>query len=180
MVAPIKPGVKLATGKETWWIVLAIANKNAPTAAEVNAATGINMSGYLFAEYAGLTVTLNKVSLPRILAETKTYQAAGETTYDMADMEFLIHPQAATGADGKKAWDKFKAGALIGFGVQRSDYVADQTASEAAAGQRVNVVPIEVHAAYPGMTSAGADGVYRATAPVSVTGEPVFDVAVAA
>lgn len=178
MVAPTKPGLKIANGKDTWWIVLAIANKNAPTALEVNAATGINMTGYLFSDYAGLTVAVTKVTLPRVLAETETYQAAGETQYELADMDFAFHPQAAAGSDGKRAWDKFRAGGLVGFGVMRSDYLADQTASEAAAGHRVHVVPLEVHAAYPGKTSTDASGVYRATAPVSVTGKPAFDVAV--
>lgn len=177
MVAPTKPQLVLANGKDSWFWVPAIANKTAPTALEINAGTGLNISCYLWADFEGATSSTGKVTLPRLLCETAQYEANDVTTYSMTDLDFAFAPQAASGADGKKAWEKFKAGGLSGFLVQRQGVQADQSAPEATAGQFFNVIPVEIGEATPGKTSTGPDGVYRATAPVAVTGKPAWNVA---
>lgn len=180
MVAPPKPQLVTANGKDSWFFVPAIANKTAPTAAEVNAAAGMNISCYLWAEFEGVTSSTGKVTLPRLLCEVNQYEANDVTTFTSTDLDFAMAPQAAAASDGKKAWDKFKAGGLSGFLVRRQGITADQTASEAAAGQFVDVIPVEVGKAVPGKTSTDSSGAYRATAPVAITGEPAWNVAVAA
>ena len=102
------------------------------------------------------------------------------TSFTISDLDFAFAPQAASGSDGKKAWEKFKAGGLSGFLIRRQGIVADQAAPEAVAGQFVDVMPVEVGKAVPGKTGTDAAGVYRATAPVAITGEPAFNVAVVA
>lgn len=179
MVAPTKPQLVTANGKDSWFFVPAIAVKTAPTVAEINAGTGLNISCFLFADFAGITPSTGKVTLPRLLCETSQYEANDVTTFTATDLDFAMAPQAAAGADGKKAWDKFQAG-IDGFLVQRQGIVADQSAPEAVAGQFVNVIPVSIGKAIPGKTGTDAAGVYRATAPVSVTGEPAWNVAVAA
>ena len=175
MAAPTKPQLKTANGKDSWWFVPAIANQAAPTALEVNAATGINISCYLFAEQDGVTGSTSKVTLPRLLCETTQYEANDATTYTMSDIIAAFDPQGASGSDGKKAWEKFKNGAT-GFLVRRQGVVA--TTGDATAGQFVDVVPVDIAPAYPGKTSTDASGVYSFTAPASVTGAPTFNVAV--
>lgn len=178
MVAPTKPQLVVANGKDSWFYVPAVANKNAPTALEINAGTGLNISCYLWSEFEGVTSSTGKVTLPRLLCEINQYEANDVTTFSAADLDFAMAPQAAAASDGKKAWDKFKAGGLSGFLVQRQGITADQTASEAIAGQFVNIIPVEIGKAIPGKTGTDASGVYKATAPVAVTSEPTWNVAV--
>ena len=178
MVAPTKPQLVTANGKDSWFFVPAIADITAPTPTEINAATGLNISCFLWAEFEGVTSSTGKVTLPRLLCETQQYEANDSTTYSMSDLDFAFAPQAASATDGKKAWDKFKAGGLSGFLVRRQGVKANDVASEATAGQFVDIIPVEVGAAVPGKTSTGADGVYRAVAPVAVIGAPEWNVAV--
>ena len=180
MAAPIKPQLVTANGKDSWWYVPAVASKTAPTVAEVNAALGLNISCFLFSEFEGVTASTGKVTLPRLLCETAQYEANDVTTFTSTDLDFAFAPQAAAASDGKKAWDKFKAGGLSGFLIRRQGVVADSATPEAVAGQFVDVIPVDIGKAIPGKTSTGSDGVYRATAPVAVTGEPAWNVAVAA
>lgn len=175
MVAPIKPQLVTANGKDCWFFVPAIANVYAPTAAEINAATGLNISCFLWAEFEGVTSSTGKVTMPRLLCEVQQYEANDSTTYSVADLDFAFAPQAASATDGKKAWDKFKAGGLSGFLVRRQGLGAGIAAT---AGQFVDIIPVEIDAAVPGKTSTGADGVYRAVSPVAVTGIPAWNVAV--
>lgn len=55
MVAPTKPQLVVANGKDSWFYVAAIANKNAPTALEINAGTALNISCYLWSDFEGVT-----------------------------------------------------------------------------------------------------------------------------
>lgn len=176
MVAPITPAKKLANGKDHWWLVTTIANTAAPTVAEVNA--GLNVTGVLLADYDGLTATTDKVTLPRVMLETTTTEINGETTVAAGDMLLTLQPQAAPGAEGKDAYELVKDG-FVGFAVRRQD--VQSTSSDAVtAGQFVDVIPIDVTTAIPGKTSTGPDAIYIATVPVSVTGTPDWNVAVAA
>ncbi|WP_294567614.1 hypothetical protein [uncultured Arthrobacter sp.] len=180
MVAPKKPQLVIANGKDSWFFVPAIANKNAPTITEINAASGLNISCYLWSDFEGITSSTGKVSLPRLLCELTSYEANDVTSYSFTDLDFAFAPQAAAASDGKAAWDKFKAGGLSGFLVQRQGVTADQTAPEATVGQFFNVIPVEIGKAVPGKTSTDAAGVYRAVSPVAVTGEPAWNVAAVA
>jgi hypothetical protein len=180
MTAPTKPQLVTANGKDSWFFVPAVGTKTAPTVAEVNAATGLNISCYLWAEFEGVTSSTSKVTLPRLLCETNQYEANDVTTFTSTDLDFAMAPQAAAATDGKKAWDKFKVGGLSGFLIRRQGITADQAAPEAVAGQFVDVIPVEIGKAVPGKTSTGSDAVYRATAPVAITGEPAWNVAVVA
>ena len=113
MVAPTKPQLVTANGKDSWFFVPAIADITAPTPTEINAATGLNISCFLWAEFEGVTSSTGKVTLPRLLCETQQYEANDSTTYSMSDLDFAFAPQAASATDGKKAWDKFKAAACL-------------------------------------------------------------------
>lgn len=180
MVAPTKPQLVTANGKDSWFFVPAVASKTAPTVAEVNSASGLNISCFLWSDFEGISSSTGKVTLPRLLCEVNTYEANDVTSFTIADIDFAFAPQAAGASDGKKAWDKFKAGGLSGFLIRRQGVTADQAAPEATAGQFVDVMPVEIGKAVPGKTSTDAAGVYRATSPVAITGEPAFNVAVVA
>lgn len=176
MAAPVKPRKVQANGKDSWWFVPAVASTSAPTALEVNAATGINVSCTLLATFEGLSGTTNKVTLDRFLCETETFEANDNTSYSMADIVGGFDPQAAAGSDDKKAFEFFKDG-FTGFAVRRQ--AVDATSGDATAGQFVDVVPVDVAPAIPSKTNTDASGIYSWSAAVSITGKPSFNVAVA-
>lgn len=178
MPAPIKPQKKTANGKDSWWLVPAVADLNAPTVAEVNAASGLNITCFLLAEQEGVTAATEKVALARLLCETTTTEGLGDTTFSMADVQVVFDPQAAAGSDGKKAWDLLADG-FTGVAVRRQGVRAPDDAA-VTAGQFVDAVPVEIAPLTPGKSSTGADGIYTATASVAVTATPAFNKAVVA
>lgn len=178
MAAPITPAKKLANGKDHWWIVPTVAgfSSGTITVAEVNAATGLNITGVLLSDYEGLTATTEKVTLPRVMLETLETEINGTTRVTAGDMVITFQPQAATGTDGKKAWEKVKDG-YVGYAIRRQD-VQDTASDAVTAGQFVDIVPIDIASAVPGKTTTGPDGIYTFIAPVSVTGTPKWNRAV--
>jgi hypothetical protein len=177
MAAPVTPAKKLANGKDTWWLVPAGTNINAPTVAEVNHATGLNISGMLLQDYEGLSVSTDRVTLPQVMLETVTTEISGQTTITAADMQITFQPQAVGGSEGKEAYELVKNG-FTGYLVRRQDVLS--TSSDAVvAAQFVDVLGMDVTTAIPGKTSAGPDGIYIATVPVSITSDD-WNVAVAA
>lgn len=165
MVAPKSPAKKLSNGKDHIWLVDTIANPAAPTAAEISA--GLNITGYLIADWDGLSASTDKVTLPRVLLETTDTEVNGTTTISAADMQLTLQPQAAAGSDGKLAYEKVKNG-FAGFVVRRQD-VLNTSSDAATAGQFFDVLGVDITVAIPGRTSNGPDGIYISTVPVSVT-----------
>lgn len=176
MADAIKPGLKRAFGNDSWGFVTAIADITEPTEDELNAAGGFNLSCSLFGEQGDPTSNQEKVTLPRILCETQQYEVNGTITYSMPDLMVSFQPQAASGSDGKKAWETMDDG-LNGFLWRRQDVKAG---TEAAAGQFVDVIPVQLGVKTPGKTGTGADGVYAFTQGASITGAPAWNVAVVA
>lgn len=177
MAAPTKPQKVTANGKDSWWFVPAIASPAAPTAVEINAVGGINISCYLLAEQEGVTSNAEKVRLARLLCETTTTEGLGEQTWSLADLQAVFDPQGASGSDGKKAWEQLKDGAT-GFLVRRQGVVA-LTDGSATTGQFVDVFPVTTGKGTPGKSANDAAGIYTFIAPVALTDTPTFNVAVA-
>lgn len=176
MAAPIKPALKRAFGNDSWTWVPAVATKTAPTVAEVTAAGGFNLSCSLFGEQEGISSTTAKVTLPRILCETDTYEVNGENTHSMADLMVSFDPQGAALSDGKKAWEAM--GDLeAGFLIRRQGVTAT---TDFAAGEFVDVIPATLGTKVPTKTSNGADGVYAFTVGASITSAPAYNVAIVA
>lgn len=176
MVAPTKPRKVRAHGKDSWWLVPAVANKTAPSAAEINASTGINISCTVLAEGDSLTAETSKVTLPAYLCETEQFEGNDSTTFSMGDVVGGFDPQAAVASNDKKAFEFLRNG-FTGFAVRRQGITADQTASEAASGQFFDVVPVEIARAIPGKSGNDSSAIYTFSAAVSVTGSPALNVA---
>lgn len=174
MAAPTKPTLVKAFGNESWSFLIAIASKSAPTAVELEAATGFNLSCSLFGEQDGLTATTEKVTLPRRLCETVTFESNGPTSYAMADLMVSFDPQGAPASAGKKAWETMVDNAT-GFLVQRLGKVGTGVF---VTGDYVNVVPVQLAVKTPTKTGTGADGVVAFNQAVSITDTPAFNVAV--
>lgn len=176
MAAPIKPALVKAFGNDSWIFVPAVASKSAPTVAEVEAAAGFNLSCTLFGDQDGFTATTEKVTLPRRLCETVTFESNGPTSYAAPDLMIAFNPQGAAASDGKKAWEALTDNAS-GFLIRRQGKTATTVV---AAGEFVDVVPVQLAVKVPTKTGTGADGVYAFTQAVSITDTPAWNVAVAA
>lgn len=177
MSVPVKPALKRAYARDRWYWVPAIAVTTAPTVAEVTASAGFNLSCSLFGDTQdGFTATTDKITLPRRNCETEQFQVNGSTTYAAPDLLVSFQPQAASGADGKKAWeamDDLAAGFLIRG--QDLDPMLDSVA-----GQFIDVVPAALGVKVPTKTGNDAAGVYAFTVPASITDTPAWNVAIVA
>ena len=179
MAAPVKPRKVQANGKTSYWLVPTIADIAAPTALEVNAATGLNLSCTLLKDFEGPSATTSKVELSQFLCETESYEANDTTTVSIPDIVGGFDPQAASASDDKEAFEFLRDG-FTGYLVRRQGVVADDaTSGDAAVGQFVDVIPVEISQAIPGQSSNGADGIFTFSASVSVTGPSEWNVAVA-
>lgn len=167
MVAPITASKKVANGRDTWWLVPTIASQAAPTVAEVNSASGLNITGFVMAEQEGFTQDTSKVTLPRLLVELSTTQALDQTTFDMPDIVGLFDPQAASGANDKKFWALVKSG-FTGYIVRRQN-VLNSASDAVTTGQFVDTAAITIAPPMTGRSSTDASGVYVFTASSTIT-----------
>lgn len=176
MGVPIKPALSRAFGNDSWLFVPAIADKNAPTLAEIQASAGFNLSCTTFGDQDGFSATTAKVQLPRRNCETETYEVNGETNYAMADLMIAFRPQDAAGEDGKKAWEAMDDYAE-GFLVRRQ---GKKATTDIETGDFCDVVPIALGVKVPTKTGNGADGVYAFTQSASISDAPAWNKAVVA
>lgn len=182
MAEPLRPASSKTYGKKNWVFVPTIsASTNgegaAPSATEATAASTLDVTLMALADAAFTpTKSTNRAKQNRRYGDTKVYEFIGETSWEGGEFGFAVQPQAAAGADGKKALEKFTEG-TTGFMVQRLG-VARSTAL--AAGQFVNVYPVEVG---PCQITEAGDGESAEAAgytTIAVTGEPAMGVAITA
>jgi len=178
MAVPVKPTKHLARKKDAWWLVPAIANTLTPVLAEVNAAGGIYATCFLLEDQGGVTKTVNKVSLARLLCEDNITEGLDVPSFGMTDIVGVFNPQAAVGDTDKKLFQFLKNG-FTGFAVRRQNVIND-TSDAVTTGQFVDVVPVAIASAWPDKTAPGPEGFYNFTCGVAVTGIPVANVAVVA
>lgn len=176
MVAPTKPRKVRANGKDSWFLIPTVADLANPTALEINSASGINISCTVLAEGDSLTKTTNKVTLPAFLCETETFEANDNATYSMGDVVGGFDPQADAADDDKKAFEFLRDG-FTGYAVRRQGVSA--LSGAVVAGQFVDVVPVEIDAAFSDRSSGDASAIYVFRAGASVTGTPAINVEVA-
>lgn len=139
MAAPLRPALALAFGREKWAFVPAVADVNAPTVAEVTAATGLDLSCFLYESSARPSASTSMVELPRLICDTYSYENPGATKITGGEARFAVDPQGATNSTGKKAWEKLPAG-TTGFLVARFGIDVN---TDFAAGQFVSVYPVK-------------------------------------
>lgn len=178
MAAPIKPTKHTSFKKDSWWLVPAVADVTAPTAAEVNAATGIYATCFLRADLEGATKTSNKVQTDPLLCEGEQYEALAPASVSMSDLIGAFDPQAAD-TDDDKALFEFLRNGYSGFAIRRQN-VTNDTSDTATAGEFVDVFPVDIDSAWPGKSAAGPEGFYQFVCSVAVTSSPGINVAVAA
>lgn len=177
MAAPINPAGVGAYGKEKWIWVETLTDPAAPSLAELQAASSLDISCYLYEGGAGLSANTTKVTRPRRLCSVEQYESNGPTTWTMSDLSYAVDPQAASATDGKKAVEALAEGST-GYLVRRQGGGAAD-ADNLATGQFVDVVPVELGVPVYAKTGDGAEAEFSVQQAVSVTAKPSQNVAVA-
>ena len=176
MAAPIKPSRHLSQKKDSFWLVPAIADVDAPTDAEINAASGIYATCFLVGDQGGATKTVNKVQLATLLCEDKQFEGLAPSQISHPDLVGIFDPQAGP-TDDDKALFEFLRDGYTGFLVRRQNKVND-TSDLAVAGAYVDVFPVSIDDAWPDKSGTGPEGFYQFLCGVAVTNEPGINVAV--
>lgn len=179
MVAPAKPRKVPMNGKQSFWLVPAVANIEVPTILEINAVTGINLSCTLLKSFTGLRPTFNKATLDAVLCETDSFQGLDNTGWEMSDLAGAFDPQADDESDDKAGFE-FLRDPFTGFAVFRNGVVANSATPEAATGQFFNIAPVEITAAADVSDPSTASSIASWMAGVAVTGAPSMNVAAVA
>lgn len=170
MAAPIRPASSKAYKREKWTFVPTLTSPTSPSLAEVNAATSLDISCYLFDSSARPTASTNLVEKERRICDGATYQQVGSTTYTGGEMVAALDPQAAALSDGKKAWEKFPEG-TTGYLVRR---LGIDVNTDFAVGQFVDAFPVEFGAPTPGTVGDGESRENSFTSTFAITGPPAF------
>lgn len=166
MVAPINPnGVGVQGNVKVVWVET-LTTPTAPSAAEINAGTSLDVSYYLYEGGWAPGVNSNRVTAKRRLASRKSVERFGTTTETLGDLVYTVDPQSAAGSNGKKAYEAFAEGST-GYFVERPGKDAD---TDIAAGDFVTVYPVELGAQVITGDTADEAAEFQVTQPVSVTG----------
>lgn len=175
MAEPLRPNATKTFGRENWIFVPTIANSAAPTALEVTAASSLDITRIAFASTGKPSQSTTRATAERRLGDTKTYEFIGTSTVTGGDMLYAFADQAAALSDGKKMYETIPSG-TTGFLVQRKG-VARATAP--AAGQFVNVYPVEFGPSFPADVGDADSAESAMTCAFAVTSDPVINVALA-
>ena len=151
-------------------LVPAIADKDAPTAAELTA--GIDISCYLTGD--GLAISVDQAAITdERQCSTSTFEKRGRKTHSV-DVTYIDNSNSVAHAAFNAAREALDEGSVHYLVTRRN--LPYETAF--AAAQKVRVYPIE--AGFPAEVPGEANSVTRSTSKLFVTGDPGIDVAVAA
>lgn len=176
MATPIKPGIHNSLQRDSFWLVPAV-TAGAPKKTEIESVSGLYITCFLVEDNAGWTVQFNKGTGPRLLCSSTTPEVLLPSTTTGTDLVGVVDPQAASAADDKKAFEFLRDG-FTGYLVRRQNVLND-TADTATVGEFVDYAPVDISPAVTDKTAAGPEGAYVFKAGVAVTGDAVYNVAVA-
>lgn len=176
MAAPIKPGIKNALKMDSFWLVPSLTG---PKKSEIEAVGSFYITCFLTEENSGWTVQFNKGTGPRLLCAATTPEVLLPSTATGTDLIGVVDPQAAAGANDKKAFEFLRNG-FTGWMVRRQGKLNDVADTVTVTTEFVDYVPVSITPAVIDKTAQTAEGVYVFKAGVAVTGDPVINVAVVA
>lgn len=154
MAAPIKPAAAKTFTRDKWIWVPAIANPSAPTVAELNAASSLDISCFLLADSGKPSQTQNRVRLQRRLCSGNTSESAGVTDYTGGTLRYSTNPQKLGSDDANKAYTTLAPGST-GFLVNR---LVTPVLTDIAAAQVVQVHGAELGSQWTMPSSDGEEG----------------------
>lgn len=148
----------------------AVADVNAPTAAELTA--GIDISCYLTGDGLAISVDQQSITDER-LCSTSTFEKRGRKTHSV-DVTYIDNTNSVAHAAFNEAREALDEGSVHYLVTRRN--LPYETAF--ADSQLVRVYPVE--AGFPAEVPGEANSVTRTTSKLFVTGDPGIDVAVTA
>lgn len=156
------------SGQARWWFVPSIANKNAPTVAEINA--GIDLTPYMRRDGANRPRSANTVDIADLASP---FNKTAGSTYggDVMEIPFNQDQANPSTVDPIRAVLSPLPSSSTGFIVAR-DFGGSSLAP--ATGHRVDVMPVQTLSKEK---AALGDQAYMWTARFAVTDTPVDDVA---
>lgn len=146
--------------------VASIADTAQPDIDELTASApaSLDISCFLMAEGWQPGQDVSRGSAPRRLCQRSTVERITSTTQTLADLSYSFAPQAAPGADGKKAYETLTEG-KSGFFVERLGL--DARTDAWAPGDYVNIIPVTLGPQLI-VTPTDEAGEYQVTQAVSV------------
>lgn len=173
----IFPEATQVYGNTSVVVVQTMANPAAPSlATDINHATSVNVSCYLYSGGVG-TSTTNKGEAPKRLCTTSVLQNFGTTTYEVTDLQYTYDPQEALSTENNEARNALTEGSEV-YLVIRRGLSAQDTAY--AAAQKVDVWHVRLGPQNKTQTGDGEFDEYSITQSVVAIEPPVEDVAVVA
>lgn len=164
-------------GNTSVTVVQTIADPAAPKlATEINAASSVNVSCFLYSGGVG-TSTTNKGEAPRRLCTKDVLQQFGTTTYEVTDLQYTYDPQEASTTNNNKARAALPEGSEVYLVIRRG---LDAQDTAYAAGQIVDVWKVKLGPQNKTQTGDGEFDEYSITQSVVAMTQPKQDVAVVA
>lgn len=145
-------------------------------ATEVNAASSVNVSCFMYSGGAG-TSTQNKGSAPDRLCSTDTFEQFGRTTYTVTDLQYLYDPQGDEESDSNAARTALTEGTEVWLVVRRGKSAQNDAYT---VGDIVDLWHVRLGRQNKTQTGEGEFDEYSITQSVIVLEPPVEDVALAA
>jgi hypothetical protein len=181
MTAVLYPDATKAQGNVSVTIVATIAAPTAPDlSSEINAAGSVNVSCFLFDNGSLVTANTNKVTAPARLCTTEQFQELGNTTYEVADLQYVYDPQAASSTSDNKAKALLLEGAEV-YIVERLGLPAGgSTPTDYAVGQYVNVYHVRLGKQNRVRQGDAEAAVFAITQSAILIDPPTYDVAIVA
>lgn len=170
------PEAVTAQGNESYYWVETLAVPSAPTVAELTAGVPIACAMY---DGGAVTGETNKGEAPRRVCDDRIREKSGATKYTMADIQYLYNPQGGPAHASNAVKEAMEKGAA-GYIVERLGLHAKTTAL--AATQIVNIFPVLLGEQNRTKTGDRSDefAEFSITQSADLTGDPIYDVAIAA
>lgn len=169
------PEATKVQGNTSVTVVQTIADMAAPKlATEINAATSVNVSCFLYSGGVG-TSTTNKGEAPRRLCTTETFQQFGNTTYEVTDLMYVYDPQGDDADEANEAKAALTEGSDV-YLVIRKGLDAQSTAY--ATTQQVDVWHVRLGPQNRSQTGDDDFSEFAITQSVIVLESPEYDAAI--
>lgn len=169
----IFPEATAQLGNTSITVVQTVADMAAPKlATEINAASSVNVSCFLYSGGVG-TATTNKGSAPRRICTKAELQQFGVTNYEVTDLSYVYNPQAADSTDDNKAKAALTEGSEVYLIVRKG---LDAETAAYATGQYVDVWHVELGPQNRGVTGDGEFDEFNIVQSVIVKSPPEYDV----
>lgn len=145
MAEPLRPAATKLYGRENWVLIPTVADINAITAAEWNAASALDVTRIMFASTGKPTQTTNRVQAERRLGDERQGEFIGTSVVTGGEMLYAFADQEAAASDGKKLYEMIPAGTQAVLANRRGVL----RATTAAAGQFYNAYGVEFGPSFP-------------------------------